>query len=140
MNMGLNQYAGFPETLSERAIFYWRKHARLQVFFAKELARGSGKVLFQRPCQECDLCSRTCVYLGFNANEGGVKITQDIVDRLDEEIRTGYASCVAEGGFFWGQQWQKDAVIHYKVQDEKFVNWCRDQLQEGKDIAYDCSW
>ncbi len=35
--MGLDQYAGFRDSKGEvHEEFYWRKHARLQVFFAKQ--------------------------------------------------------------------------------------------------------
>ena len=79
-------------------------------------------------------------HLGFNAVQGGVKITEELVNRLDKERKEGYPNCVAEDGFFWGQQFQKDAVKEYKAHDEEFVKWCREQLALGKDIAYDCSW
>jgi hypothetical protein len=51
-----------------------------------------------------------------------------------------YWNCFASDGFFWGQQSQEDAVKEYKAQDKKFIDWCREQLKKGKDIAYDCSW
>jgi hypothetical protein len=31
-------------------------------------------------------------------------------------------------------------VKEYKEQDEKFVQWCKDQLKEKQNIGYDCSW
>ena len=139
--MGLDQYAGFRDTEGEvHDSFYWRKHARLQVFFAKEFIkqtklpkRVTYKVINRRSISDLS-------HLGFNVGEGGVKITKELIDHLDKERQKGYPNCVAEDGFFWGQEWQEDAVIEYKAQDEEFVNWCREQLKAGKNIAYDCSW
>ena len=38
--MGLDQYAGFRDSKGEvHEQFYWRKHARLQVFFAKQFRK-----------------------------------------------------------------------------------------------------
>lgn len=136
--MGLDQYAGFRDTEGEvHDSFYWRKHARLQVFFAKEFVEQHKNL----PKKEYaggffgDLS-----HLGFNGGEGGVKITKELINRLDTERQKGYPNCVAEDGFFWGQRSQEATVRKYKAQDEDFVNWCREQLEAGKDIAYDCSW
>ena len=80
-----------------------------------------------------ELCDLNCC-------EGGVTITEEIVNRLDKERREEYPNCVAEDGFFWGQRSQEDAIQRYKKQDKEFVDWCRKQLKAGEDIAYDCSW
>lgn len=127
--MGLDQYAGFRDSNGEvHEKFYWRKHARLQQFFAKEFekqkeTKGDGSF-----------------DLGFNAGEGGVKITEELVKRLEEQVKGGYWDCFASDGFFWGQQFQEESVKEYKAQDEEFIKWCKDQLKKGKDIGYDCSW
>ena len=135
--MGLDQYAGFRDSKGEvHDTFYWRKHSRLQVFFAGEYVeqnKGQTQKLENNTIDDLQ-------HLGFNAGQGGVKITEELVNRLDKERKEGYPNCVAEDGFFWGQQFQKDAVNEYKAQDEQFVKWCREQLALGKDIGYDCSW
>ena len=79
----------------------------------------------------------------FNRCEGGVTITEEIVNRLDKERREGYPNCVAKivaTTEYWGQEFQEETMQGYKTQDEEFVNWCREQLKAGKDIAYECSW
>ena len=78
--------------------------------------------------------------LGFNGGQGGVKLTEEIIKQLEEAIKDGYYSYFASDGFFWGQQFQEEQVKEYKEQDEKFVQWCKDQLKEKQNIGYDCSW
>ena len=79
-------------------------------------------------------------HLGFNGGQGGVKITRELVDRLEEAFKNNYYDYFASDGFFWGQQFQEEQVTEYKEQDQKFIDWCKEQLKAGKDIAYDCSW
>ena len=137
--MGLDQYAGFRDSKGEvHDTFYWRKHARLQTFFAGEYIEQNKGQTHKLPDGDGGVFDLS--HLGFNGGQGGVKITEELVNRLDKERKEGYPNCVAEDGFFWGQQFQKDAVKEYKSQDEEFVKWCREQLAQGKDIAYDCSW
>jgi hypothetical protein len=78
--------------------------------------------------------------LGFNGGQGGVKITDDLIARLENAIKDNYYDYFAPDGFFWGQQFQEEQVKEYKEQDEKFVQWCKDQLKEKQNIGYDCSW
>ena len=137
--MGLDQYAGFRDSKGEvHDTFYWRKHSRLQVFFAGEYVEQNKGQTHKLPDGDDGVFDLS--HLGFNGNQGGVKITEELVDRLDKERKEGYPNCVAEDGFFWGQQFQKESVKEYKAQDEEFVKWCREQLAKGKDIGYDCSW
>ena len=121
--MGLDQYAGFRDSKGEvHDTFYWRKHSRLQVFFAgeyEEQNKGNTDKLY--PHNECNIMDLS--HLGFNGGQGGVKITEELVNRLDKERKEGYPNCVAEDGFFWGQQFQKESVKEYKAQDEEFVKW-----------------
>lgn len=140
--MGLDQYAGFcgfdGEVWYGDHIFYWRKHARLQVFFANEFIKQHKNQLQnvkKEVKKKFDLS-----HLGFNGGEGGVKITQELVNRLDKERREGYPNCVAKDGFFWGQRCQEATIRENKKKDEEFVEWCREQLEKGQEIAYDCSW
>ena len=141
--MGLDQYAGVRDSDGEvtDSQFYWRKHARLQVFFAKEFIqqhKGLPETATYKVGAEGFFGDLS--HLGFNGGEGGVKITEELVNRLDKERREEYPNCIADDGFFWGQQSQKDAIQKYKTQDEEFVDWCRKQLKAGEEIAYDCSW
>ena len=129
--MGLDQYAGFRDSEGQvQEEFYWRKHARLQKFMAKEFNEQN-----KDKKRNNDLA-----HLGFNGGEGGVKITRELVDRLEEAFKNNYYDYFASDGFFWGQQFQEEQVTEYKEQDQKFIDWCKEQLEAGKDIAYDCSW
>jgi len=130
-NMGLDQYAGFRDSNGEvHEEFYWRKHARLQHFFADMYDLQNKDKKHNSQMQ----------HLGFNGGQGGVKITEDIVNKLEEAFKNDYYDYFAPDGFFWGQQFQEEQVKEYKAQDEKFITWCKEQLKAKKDIGYDCSW
>jgi hypothetical protein len=130
-NMGLDQYAGFRDSNGEvHEEFYWRKHARLQHFFADMYDLQNKDKKHNSQLQ----------HLGFNGGQGGVKITEDIVNKLEEAFKNDYYDYFAPDGFFWGQQFQEEQVKEYKAQDEKFISWCKEQLKAKKDIGYDCSW
>ena len=131
--MGLDQYAGLRDSNGEvHEEFYWRKHARLQQFFSQEFEKQKS--------EEDHNSSDGLQHLGFNAGEGGVKITEDVVKRLEEQYKNNFYDCFAHDGFFWGQQFQEEQVNEYKAQDKKFIAWCKKMLKEGKEIGYDCSW
>jgi len=131
--MGLDQYAGFRDENGEvNEEFYWRKHARLQKFMAKEFDNQNKDMK--------NNSSEQLQHLGFNGGQGGLKITTEILQKLKEAIKNGYYSYFAEDGFFWGQQFQEEQVKEYEEQDKKFVSWCEEQLKAGKEIGYDCSW
>jgi hypothetical protein len=132
-NMGLDQYAGLRDSNGEvHEEFYWRKHARLQVFMARQYNKQLGN---KEHNTHSDL-----QHLGFNGGQGGVNITEDLIKDLEESIKNNYYDCFASDGFFWGQQFQEEQVKEYKAQDEKFIKWCKEQLQAGREIGYDCSW
>ena len=132
--MGLDQYAGFRDSKGEvHEEFYWRKHARLQVFFAKQFRK-------QNEDKDKNNTVDDLQHLGFNGGQGGVTITEEIVKELEEQINNDYWDCFASDGFFWGQQFQEEQVKEYKAQDEKFLEWCKQRLKEKKEIGYDCSW
>ena len=132
--MGLDQYAGFRDSKGNvHEEFYWRKHARLQVFFSKQFRK-------QNKDKEKNNTVDDLQHLGFNGNQGGVTITEEVVKDLEEAIKNGYYDHFASDGFFWGQQFQEEQVNEYKAQDEKFLRWCKQRLKEKKDIGYDCSW
>ena len=132
--MGLDQYAGFRDSDGNvKEEFYWRKHARLQQFMSKEF-REQNKTKKENNSMD-DL-----QHLGFNGGQGGVKITKELVERLEEAYKDNYYYYFASDGFFWGQQFQEEQVTEYKDQDKKFIEWCKEQLEAKKDIGYDCSW
>ena len=131
--MGLDQYAGLRDSKGEvHEKFYWRKHARLQVFMSRQFNK-------QKPKQKNNTID-DLDHLGFNGGQGGVTITEEVVKDLEEAIKNGYWDHFANDGFFWGQQFQEEQVNEYKAQDEKFLRWCKQRLKEKKEIGYDCSW
>ena len=132
--MGLDQYAGFRDSKGEvHEEFYWRKHARLQVFFSKQFRK-------QNKDKEKNNTVDDLQHLGFNGGQGGVTITEEVVKDLEEAIKNDYYDHFAHDGFFWGQQFQEEQVNEYKAQDKKFLEWCKQRLKEKKEIGYDCSW
>ena len=132
--MGLDQYAGFRDSDGNvKEEFYWRKHARLQQFMSIEF-REQNKTKQENNYMD-DL-----QHLGFNGGQGGVKITKELIERLEEAYKDNYYYYFASDGFFWGQQFQEEQVTEYKNQDKKFIEWCKEQLKAKKDIGYDCSW
>ena len=132
--MGLDQYAGFRDSKGNvHEEFYWRKHARLQVFFAKQFRK-------QNKDEEKNNTVDDLQHLGFNGGQGGVTITEEVVKDLEEAIKNDYWDHFASDGFFWGQQFQEEQVKEYKAQDKKFLEWCKKRLKEKKEIGYDCSW
>ena len=131
--MGLDQYAGFRDSDGNvHEEFYWRKHARLQQFMAKEFDLQNKD---KKPDAENMMHS-----LGFNGGEGGVKITKEVIEKLKIAIESKYYDYFAPDGFFWGQQYQEEQVKEYEKQDKKFIEWCEKQLEADKNIGYDCSW
>ena len=137
--MGLDQYAGFRDSKGNvHEEFYWRKHARLQVFFAKQFRKQKEKELSTLKYKNNTM--EDLQHLGFNGGQGGVTITEEVVKDLEEAIKNGYYDHFASDGFFWGQQFQEEQVNEYKAQDERFLRWCKQRLKEKKDIGYDCSW
>ena len=134
VNMGLDQYAGFRDENGQvKEEFYWRKHARLQQFMATEFNE-------QHKDKQKHNTMSDLQHLGFNGGQGGVKITNELVERLENAYKNKYYDYFASDGFFWGQQFQEEQVTEYAQQDEKFIEWCKEQLKAGKDIGYDCSW
>ena len=125
--MGLDQYAGLRDSKGEVHIdfenvysdkydpeksgFVWRKHARLQVFMSRH---------FKKQKDHEHNTHDDLQHLGFNAGEGGVKITEELIKELEEQVKNDYWDCFASDGFFWGQQFQEQAVKEYKAQDKKF--------------------
>ena len=144
--MGLDQYAtirnkeiDFKKVYSDNYEpkedgFVWRKHARLQVFMAREFAKQNPKE---------DTTKHTSLPmsgLGFNGEDKAVDITKDVVKRLEEAIKNGYYDYFATDGFFWGQQFQEEQVKDYEKQDKQFLKFCKEALKKGENIEYSCSW
>ena len=116
--MGLDQYA---DGLNKE--FYWRKHARLQVFMAREYDKQNPREIKAREKEE------NLAHLGFNG--GPVNITNEILDRLEKAIKNDYWDYFAHDGFFWGQQFQEEAVKEYREQDLDFLADCKDALKNN---------
>ena len=103
--MGLDQYAGLRDSKGEvhkYEKFYWRKHARLQVFMSKQFNK-------QKPKDQEHNTHDDLQHLGFNGGQGGVTITEDVIKDLEEAIKNDYWNYFASDGFFWGQQFQEEA-------------------------------
>ena len=143
--MGLDQYGmirnkqiDFKKVYSDKYDpikdgFVWRKHARLQMFMAKEYAK-------QNPKEDTNAHSGNLDGLGFNGEDHKVIITKDILKRLEEAIKEDYFRHFASDGFFWGQQYQEEQAKEYKKQDLEFVKFCKDALEKKEVIEYSCSW
>ena len=131
--MGLDQYANIRnKNIDWKKIysdkyepkedgFVWRKHARLQVFMAREFEN-------QNPKEDTNGHSASINGLGFNGDEHKVVITEDVLKKLEEAIKNDYYDYFASDGFFWGQQFQEEQVKEYRKQDKQFLKFCK----EGK--------
>ena len=145
--MGLDQYAHLrgkkldldrwyddtkDESCSEQDQFIWRKHARLQVFMDKQHKKQNKERKLDSDLK----------HLGFNsdADTPYVLVHSILLDELEEAIKREYHYDFCSDGFFWGQQFQEHSVKEYKKQDLEFVKWARQQIQNGKEVVYECSW
>ena len=142
--MGLDQYAHLrgveydfdkyrnDETCTDNNQFYWRKHARLQVFMDKQHKQQNKNRKLDGELQS----------LGFNGDTDipYVLVTTDILNKLEESINKDYWRDFCSDGFFWGQQIQEEQMKAYRDQDLEFVEWARKQIKDGKEVIYDCSW
>ena len=142
--MGLDQYAHLrgveydfdkynnDKSGTDNNQFYWRKHARLQVFMNKEHKQQN-----KNRKLEGDLQS-----LGFNGDTDTpfVLVTNEVLDNLEESIKKDYWRDFCSDGFFWGQQFQEESMKEYRDQDLEFVKWARQQIKDGKEVVYECSW
>ena len=143
--MGLDQYAHIRnKNLDWKKIysdkyepkedgFVWRKHARLQVFMAREFKK-------QNPSENTNDHSANIDGLGFNGGDHKVIITKDVLKRLEEAIKNDYYDYFASDGFFWGQQFQEESAKDYEKQDKQFLKFCKEALKKGETIEYSCSW
>ncbi len=150
--MGLDQYAklktqkiNFDKIFSDDSEpkqdgFYWRKHARLQVFmnnqWIKQNQHKYAKQLNNRITKDGEI---NLDHLGFNAGEV-VYMTEEVVKDLEKAIKTDYHEYFAQDGFFWGQQFQEHSVKEYKKQDKEFLDFCKWALKNKQVVEYECSW
>jgi hypothetical protein len=141
--MGLDQYAhlrgkepswGLDDKIQDD--FYWRKHARLQVFMSRMYDKQNPKA---QEIREKNAESGGLEHLGFNGDDA-VTITTEVLDELEKAIKDGYYNYFAHDGFFWGQQYQEEQAKEYKKQDIAFVKWARKKLEKGEEVVYGCSW
>ena len=131
--MGLDQYAhirnkkiDFDKVYSDdykpqRDGFVWRKHARLQTFMQNKFFERNPKASVDFNCEE-------------------LIIDKKIIEELRQEIKSGYHQSFCEGGFFWGHQFQEEAVKEYQKQDLEFCDWVLTELEKGNKVVYSCSW
>ena len=149
-NMGLDQYAklkgqkiDFKKIFSDDSNpkedgFYWRKHARLQVFMAQQWKKQNEhkhkKMLEENKDEPFNMS-----HLGFNAGEV-VYMTEEVVKDLEKAIKDDYYSYFAHDGFFWGQQFQETSMNEYRKQDEMFLEFCKEALKNKQVVEYECSW
>jgi len=125
-DMGLDQYMLSSSGEKE---YDWRKHARLQVFMARKWRE---KYPDKEPQGSFDL--------GFNSGDEPLVLQKADLDEWQEQIKNDYWDSFASDGFFWGQQFQEEAVKEYKKQDQEACDWARTQLDKGHQIKYECSW
>tara|TARA_R100000700_G_scaffold30635_1_gene37650 strand:- start:369 stop:827 length:459 start_codon:yes stop_codon:yes gene_type:complete len=152
--MGLDQYAHLrnrkvnwqkyyeDDKDEQKGVFVWRKHARLQTFMNKKFEEQNKHQVEKRTrelIEKKDFNPFDCSHLGMNGDDE-VYITTDVVKDLEKEIKEGYHNSFASDGFFWGQQWQEQAVKEYKAQDLEFLDYCKKAIKEGKVVVYGSSW
>ena len=125
--MGLDQ--SMLSTSGEKD-YYWRKHARLQVFMARKWEEKNGK-------QDDE---SALGHLGFNSGDTPLVLDREMLDEWENEIEAQYYNSFASDGFFWGQQFQEEQVREYNQQDKEACDWARTQIDRGYTITYECSW
>ena len=137
--MGLDQYAysrnkdsKLNGTMADEDYdnikYEWRKHARLQVFMRDLYREKTPK----------DQREEGGFNLGFNGEP--LELNLEDLEKLGKEIREDYFNSFADDGYFWGQQFQEEQVKEYKMQDQNFIKWARQELKDGNKVFYSCSW
>ena len=151
--MGLDQYAHLRnrkidwakyydgDEEEQKDVFVWRKHARLQTFMHKMFEKQNQEQLKkeQEKDKDKEFNPFDMSHLGMNGYDE-VYITEDVVKDLEKEVKSNFYNSFTPDGFFWGQQFQEEAVKEYKAQDQEFLKWCKEQVKAGRSIGYDCSW
>ncbi len=123
--MGLDQYAYINATREEGELtadteFYWRKHSRLQTLM-EQLWLEEGRDIEELNCADFEL-------------------TRDHIERLQEAVNTGYKEYPCIGGFFYGHQFQEEAVAANRPEDERFVQSALAALDRGERVIYHPWW
>jgi|TARA_R100001086_G_C11793271_1_gene246859 hypothetical protein len=148
--MGLDQYAHLrnrkvdwekyynDDEEEQKGVFVWRKHARLQTFFARKW-REQNQVEQKKRDKRLTSHPMDLAHLGFNSGDE-VYITEEVVKELEETYKQNYHDNFCSDGFFWGQQFQEESVKEYKNQDKKFIDWCKEQIKNKQVPIYCCSW
>ena len=148
--MGLDQYAHLrnrkvdwekyynDDEEEQKGVFVWRKHARLQTFFARKW-REQNQAEQKKRDKRLTSHPMDLAHLGFNSGDE-VYITEEVVKELEETYKQNYHDNFCSDGFFWGQQFQEESVKEYKNQDKKFIDWCKEQIKNKKVPIYTCSW
>ena len=148
--MGLDQYAHLrnrkvdwekyynDDEEEQKGVFVWRKHARLQTFFARKW-REQNQAEQKKRDKRLTSHPMDLAHLGFNSGDE-VYITEEVVKELEETYKQNYHDNFCSDGFFWGQQFQEESVKEYKNQDKKFIDWCKEQIKNKQVPVYFCSW
>jgi|TARA_E500000318_G_scaffold61274_1_gene56882 hypothetical protein len=125
----------------QSGVFVWRKHARLQTFMSNKFAEQNAEALKKQREKEKDKEQDffDLGHLGMNGNDE-LYITEEIVKDLEKEWKDNYHHSFCSDGFFWGQQFQEEAVKEYKSQDKEFIDWCKEMIRNKKTVVYTCSW
>ena len=163
--MGLDQYAHLRDKKIDwekyysddeneskeeaKHVFVWRKHARLQTFFARKWREQNQAEQERRDKRDAeglkkaknpmDFMENGLGHLGFNSGDE-VYITEEVVKDLEKTYNNDYRDHFCSDGFFWGQQFQEESVKENKEYDKEFIDWCKDQIKNKKVPIYTCSW
>ena len=145
--MGLDAYAGFQEPQPENVEpinddafydtlqggeFYWRKHSRLQQYM-QDLWRV-------RTFGEEQARNMTGLHMdGKHDLAETIFLTKEDILDLQAKVRDDNLPFCSDG-FFWGQQFQEEAMKDFKQQDLKFCKDALRWLEEGKEVWYESSW
>ena len=141
--MGLDVYAGFinpkkkdadnvvdiKDNRSDRmeAPYYWRKHARLQQYMTELWHKKNGTEMLGIMDKD-----------GFNGGDVLTLTEEDILDLKAKVEDDNLPFC--PDGFFWGHQFQEEAMREYKKQDLEFCENALEWIRQGKEVWYESSW
>ena len=132
--MGLDQYGGWlaPKKVQAKddnvvqlhleqegeEAFTWRKHARLQQYMHDLFCARNKDTHFN--CKKLFLSEK------------------DVLDLQKKIQEDNLPFC--DGGFFWGHQFQEEAMRESKEYDLKFCEEALKWLEEDKQVYYECWW
>jgi hypothetical protein len=102
--------------------FVWRKHSRLQQFMQN--------IWYEQNPDSAEAMN----------GDDELTLNKDIITNLRKEIDSNYHNSFCSGGFFWGHQFQEEAVREYSKQDVQFCDWALAQMEKGEEVVYYCSW